>query len=91
MLTPCVGSRVEQWRELVGLRIDGGEIRSLAEIAAPARQSQILRLLASAVLPSANMLNVKSGPRQCILWNAAILASPLRSLPHKLADRFIHR
>lgn len=90
VLAPGVGPGVEQPRDLVSGRIDRGKIRPLAGITAPARQRQVFRIVGSAVLTCANMLNVKTGLRQGILWNTAILAPMCGALPHNLADRFVH-
>jgi len=58
MPRPYITSWVKEWNDLLGKGIDSGEIRPLVEIAAMAGQSQIVRVVRSAMLFSNYMFDV---------------------------------
>jgi hypothetical protein len=62
----------------------------LAEIASPAGQRQITWIVGTSVLACTYVLDVKRGPRQGILGNAAVFALMLSSFPYESAYRFVH-
>jgi hypothetical protein len=90
MVRPRVRSRIEKRCDLTCCGIHGGKIWSLAGVAASTSQCQILRIVRTAMLTRANVLDVELGPWQRFLKHAAVLAPSMRSLPHKLAQRLIH-
>ena len=61
MLPPKVLARVEQVNDHAGVRIHGGQVCALAEIAPLATPRQILKFIPAAVLFGKDMFEVK-GP-----------------------------
>jgi hypothetical protein len=90
MLNPLVKPRIEEPRDDTGIWIDRTEVRTLLGVAPSAGQRQIFRIVGAAMLTRRDVLNVKCGPRQCVLRNAAILTPLASSLPHELPDCFVH-
>lgn len=61
MLLPSLLARVEKFGDLIGFRIDSGEIRPFQQIAIDTGKSQVFRLVSSAVLARTDVFDLKSG------------------------------
>lgn len=81
MLFPCVAPRIEYWYNTLGVWIDCRQIGALKCVAAVARQCQIFRIVASAVLNWNDMFDVEC--EQTAGRQPAILAAIAGSLPYQ--------
>jgi hypothetical protein len=90
VLSPTLAPRVEEGHKLATDRIHARQVRALAKIAAMAGQRKIVNVVAPAMLPGDDVLDVV---RQLavILAQQAILAAVARSLPDKVSRGGIHR
>jgi hypothetical protein len=64
---PAIPARVKELDNLLRLRINASQIRSLERVAAFTSKSEILGLVAPAVLSGADMLDLKGRKRQVTL------------------------
>jgi len=85
MRLPLLASGVEQPDQLVGSRIDCGEVRPLKLVAAVTGQGQIFEGVVTAVLAWFDMLNLESQKGDIVLVNVAIFTAVVRSLANSLA------
>jgi len=79
-----VAPRVEERYDLAGNRIDAGQVGSLTQVAAMAGKRQVVGVVAPAMLPRDDMLDVM-GDSAVGLVEAAILTTAGRSLPNMVA------
>jgi hypothetical protein len=74
MIEPAIAPRVEQRDDLPCNRIDAGQVRALAEIAAVTGEGQITRIIAPTVLARYYVLDVM-GKRADLLRKETIFAT----------------
>jgi len=58
---PAVAPRMEQFRDLVRLRVNARQVRTFVEIAVDARQGQVGEVIGAAVRPREDVLDVEHG------------------------------
>ena len=90
MLIAAIFPRMKERNHLLRFRINCGKIRPLIQVAIIAGQRQIARFRWSAVLPSDNVLDVKTIMRLGVLMKAAILAIVLRAVPNERPQTVVH-
>src|SRR5438309_3138404 len=73
---PLVTTRIEEPNFLPGLRVSARQIRPLAQIARVARQCAVVRVVAAAVLPGDDVLDVERPVGVVVLMDAAVFAAP---------------
>jgi hypothetical protein len=56
VLYPDLRARVEQWAELIGLRIEGGEVAPFVPVTSPAGVCQVIKISGTAVLLRYDMI-----------------------------------
>jgi hypothetical protein len=88
---PRVGSGVEQRGNLTGIRVNPGEVRALAEIAALTTSREVFRVRGALMLPGDDMVKVEGPERQMVLVEAALLTALSRSLPNDMAQAARHQ
>jgi hypothetical protein len=82
---------VEDGDEFPASRIDRRQIRSLEPVAVGAGQRKILRLVASAVLPGSNVLDMEPEDRCGGLQQPAVFAPVACPLPYRCARGGVHQ
>jgi hypothetical protein len=70
------------WRGWRGTERNAGQVRSLVHIAVDARQGKVFQVLAPAVDPRDDVLDVERGERGIVLMQLAVLATVFGPLPH---------
>jgi hypothetical protein len=66
---------VKHWNDHAGVRVNGGQVRALAEIAALATPRQVLEFIRATMLLRNNVLEVERPKRKVFLVELAILAA----------------
>jgi hypothetical protein len=77
MFAPQLASRTEQLGQLSRFRIVTCHITSFVQIAVDTSQREIVEVVAPAVFPRQNMLNMQGGQRRLVLMQSAILATEI--------------
>ncbi len=75
MLLPSLQSRVEQFCDIPGQRINAGKVCPLVKVAIYAGQTEVGCLIGTSMLARSNVLNVQGGKRGVLLMPVAIFAS----------------
>jgi hypothetical protein len=70
---------MKQPRNFVRLRIDPRQIHTFVQIAIDAGKGEVVEVIASAMTPWKDVLDVKCGKRRIVLMQVTVLASVLRS------------
>ncbi len=90
MLIPSVSPWIEKLNELAANGRNRRDVWPLLGVAVGAGKGQVRRVVAAAVLPRANMLDMKPEIRSSVLRQMAVFAPPLRSLVHKTPRACVH-
>lgn len=90
MLRPWISLWMEQRRNLAGVGIDAGEVRSLERVTTIAGQAEIFQRIVHTMLRSEDVLDVEGNKRRRRLRHTAILALFARALPDKPAGCGVH-
>jgi hypothetical protein len=88
---PPLAPQVEQGCQFARYWVDAREIRSLVAIAMMARKRKIIGMVATAMLPGNDVLDVKPEERFVFLMEAAIFAAMARTGPDELPCGGIHQ
>ena len=80
MLVPILSARMKQLCNLVCLRIDTRQVRSLVQIAIDTGKSKVVEIVGPAMNLRNDVFDVKCGERRIILMQVTILASILGAL-----------
>lgn len=89
VLGPAVTPRMKQRRRPPGLRVDPGQVRTLAQVAAVAGQCEVVRTVRATVLPGHNVLHMMD-QLAMFLMQPAILATLASASPDEVPCRRIH-
>ncbi len=89
MMAPFVPSRMIEPRHLAGRWVEAGEVRAFVDIAVVAREREVARNRASAMLAGDDMIDFERHPRPG-LRQAAVFAAPGSSLAYQSFQRGIH-
>jgi hypothetical protein len=89
MIGPALPARIEQRRQLTSVRIDPAEVGPFMEIAAVARQGEIVEGIDSAVFARNDVLNLEN-QRRMRCPQMTILAAIAGAAAHPAAQRGIH-
>ena len=81
---------MEEDRHKASLRIDRREIGPFMQIAAIASQRKVGGIIAAAMLPCNNMLDVKRRKRYGCLWQVAVFASLASAAANEIANSGVH-
>jgi hypothetical protein len=87
---PRISSWIEEWRQFASRGIDRGKVGPLVSVTAATCEREIRKIVAAAVLPRTNVLDMKSSPGESMLGDVTILTSVLGALPHELAELLVH-
>ena len=90
MIFPPLVSWMKQLGDSTSFRIDPREVRTFVKITVNASQSQVIGVVAAAMYPWDNMLDVKSGQWRVLLSKLAILAPIFGTFPHPRSERRAH-
>ena len=91
VVCPVVAPRMEQFRHLLGLRVDACQVRSLMQVAVYAGQSQVFEIVRAAVNLGNDVLDVKRRQRRVISVQHAILTTMASALPDAGSRPWAHR
>lgn len=90
MIVPKLSAWIEERNDLLGCRIDAGQVRSLVQVTTITGQREIRRIVGAPVLPGNDVFDLQC-QRRMPLCQPTILASVLSSKPDRIAERGIHR
>jgi len=90
MIFPPLMPRMKQLGDSTSFGIDPREVRTFVKITVNASQSQVIGVVAAAMYPWDNMLDVKSGQWRVFLSKLAILAPIFGTFPHPRSERRTH-
>ena len=82
---------VEQFGQVAGRGIKSSQVRSLVQIAVDARQGEVFRIVAPAVDPGNDVLDVEGGERGIVLVKLAVLATVAGAFAHLGSAPRVHR
>lgn len=85
-----LGARVVRGNQVAGLGIDAREVRSLMQAAVIAGEGEVRGVVATAVLPGNDVLDVESDERRGRLRHAAVFASVTGPPTDQSADGRVH-
>lgn len=91
MVGPMLSAGVEQFGQVAGRGIKSGQVRSLVQIAVDARQGEVFQVVASAVDPRDDVLDVEGSERGIVLVKLAVLAAVFGVFPHLGSAPCVHR
>lgn len=90
VIVPTLMSRMKQLGDPTSFGIDPREVWAFVKITVNASQSQVVEIVAAAMNPRDDMLDVKCGQRRIFLSQLAILAPISGALPHVSLERRAH-
>ena len=90
MFMPRLPPRMEQFGQLSCFRIVARDITSFVQIAVDARQCEIVEIIAPAVFPRKNMLDMQGGQWRLILMQSAILATEICPVANPASRGGVH-
>jgi len=90
VIVPTLVSRMKQLGDPTSFGIDPREVWAFVKITVNASQSQVVEIVAAAMNPRDDMLDVKCGQRRIFLSQLAILAPISGALPHLSSERRAH-
>lgn len=91
MLLPNVLAWMKQRNELPRLRIKGGEIRTLVQIAVRTGQAKIGETVIPDMLAPVDVLDVKCQERSGRLWQSAVFTTIMGAFPDLCAGQSVHQ
>ena len=90
VIVPTLMSRMKQLGDPTSFGIDPREVWAFVKITVNASQSQVVEIVAAAMNPRDDMLDVKCGQRRIFLSQLAILAPISGAFPHLSSERRAH-
>jgi hypothetical protein len=90
VIFPPLVSRVKQLCDATSLRIDPGQVRAFVKITVDASQSQVVEIVAAAMNPRDDVLDVKCGQWRIFLFQLTILAPISGTFAHPRSKRRAH-
>jgi hypothetical protein len=90
MLGPMLMARIVKLDDGLGFRVATRKVRPLSMIAATTCPSQIVRIVAAAMLFGNDVFEMENGVRIGMLRQQAILATLSGPLPHKISRSAVH-
>src|SRR5204862_3047900 len=90
VILPSLVPRMKQLGHSTSFGIDPGQVWAFVKITVNASQSQVVEIVAAAMNPRDDMLDVKCGQRRIFLSQLAILAPISGALPHLSSERRAH-
>ena len=90
VIVPTLVSRMKQLGDPTSFGIDPREVWAFVKITVNASQSQVVEIVAAAMNPRDDMLDVKCGQRRIFLSQLAILAPISGAFPHLSSERRAH-
>lgn len=90
VILPCVLARIEEAGHLTGFGINSGQVRALVQIAVVAGECEVRWIVAAAVLPCDDVLDMEGDERHVRLRETAVLTAVRSPAADQPSDGRIH-
>lgn len=90
MVLPDLNSWVEQGDNLASFIVNAGEVRTFVKTASVAGKGKVVGIVAPAMLPRNDVVEMKGPKRGFTLRQPAVFAATSSALPYQGADGTVH-
>ncbi|MFA6544001.1 MAG: hypothetical protein WCS99_06225 [Limisphaerales bacterium] len=90
MLGPLVPARMEERRELPGIRVNARQVWAFVEVAVDAGPRKVVGIVAAAMLPGDDVFDMEILRRERMVRQAAVFTTPTRALSHEIPSCASH-